>query len=135
MCSIRRCPKLLPSRKESGSAVLDFVLVAAPMLLITLGVITFCVATYSLGVIRDTAVEGARFAALADQSSSSGCIRAQSLLAKAIVPSIPRSVTCSALIEEGIEYERVEISVRMPVLGLVAGPRQLSAESMAPREQ
>lgn len=132
---IKHFPKLFRSKTDSGSAVLDFVLVSVPMLLITLGVITFCLATYSLGVIRDSAVEGARFAALADQSSDSGCDRAKALLAKALVASAPRIVTCNSLIASGVAYERVSISIGLPVLGLVTGPRQLKAESLAPREE
>ena len=130
----RPSPKSLPSKKDEGSAALDFVLVAVPMVLMALGVIAVCLSAFLLGVIRDSAVEGARFAALADQSTSSGCSRAQSLLSKSLSKALISEISCSAKQVADVDYETVRIQLSMPLIGLVKLNKWLFAESSAPRE-
>lgn len=130
----RHCQKLLPSNSDKGSAALDFVLVSVPMLLMSLGVIATCLAAFILGVIRDSAVEGARFAALADQSAGSGCLRAQMLVDKLLAPAFPRQVNCGSIEVAGVNYESVKIQVGLPVIGVFKFTNLLTAESRAPRE-
>lgn len=104
------------------------------MLMLSLAVITVSVSAYAMGVIRDSAVEGARFAALADQSTTSGCLRAQMLLEKALVADFSRVISCDSKIIAGVSYEKVRIQLGLPVIGLITGARFLTAESVAPRE-
>lgn len=121
-------------KAQSGSAALDFVLVSVPLLLLALGVVSISFSALTLGIIRDTAVEGARFAALADQTSGDGCSRARELLSVVLSPTLLTTVTCSPIQVNAIDYESVQISVAVPNLGLLAGTNLLQAESAAPRE-
>jgi hypothetical protein len=104
------------------------------MLFMSFGVVAVCVSAFALSVIRDTAVEGARFAALADQSTNSGCLRSQSLIEKTLGPAFGKEITCSAKKMSGVDYESVRIQISLPLIGLFKGNHLLYAESSAPRE-
>lgn len=69
---------------EQGSAVSDFILVAFPMLFIFVATVSISLTSYVRTVLLDATIEGARYAALADQSVESGISRAQQLVAGAI---------------------------------------------------
>ena len=128
----KHSPKLQPSKADSqrGSAVIDFVLVAAPLVLTALTVISICLSSFTLMIIRDSAVEGARFAALADQDSDAGCDRARSA-ARSVVDDF---VTLVASCESTETEEIVRLDATFPLFGLIAGSRSLSAIARAPRE-
>lgn len=121
-------------KAQNGSAALDFVLVSIPLLLLAIGLVSLCLSALTLGIIRDTAVEGSRFAALADQSSTDGCSRARELLSVVLSPTLVTTVTCKQIQVNAIDYESVHISVAVPILGLLARTNLLQAESAAPRE-
>lgn len=69
---------------ERGSAVSDFVLVAFPLLFIFVSTVSISLTSYVRTVLLDATIEGARYAALADQHLDSGIARVQSLVAGAI---------------------------------------------------
>lgn len=131
---IKRSQKLLPSKHDAGSAALDFVLVSVPMLMVSLGIVAIFLNAFTMSVIRDSAVEGSRFAALADQSTASGCIRSETLLAKVFGKSVVRDVSCQSAQLAGIDYEVVRIQISLPILGVFRLSNGLFAESKAPRE-
>jgi Flp pilus assembly protein TadG len=66
---------------EDGSAVTDFVLVAFPMLAIFSATISITLGSYARVVLLDATIEGARYAALADQNIATGIAKAQKLVA------------------------------------------------------
>jgi hypothetical protein len=113
---------------------LDFILVAIPLLMVTLAQLSIFSSAFILNVIRDSAVEGARYAALADQSSEQGCARSKSLVAAALGKSLGAVFTCQSIVQDQIALERVSITVNWIGLGALAGLSTLQAESMAPRE-
>ncbi|MFM1984104.1 MAG: hypothetical protein RL723_539 [Actinomycetota bacterium] len=123
-----------PFKLERGSAALDFILVAIPLLMVTLAQLSIFSSAFILNVIRDSAVEGARYAALADQSSEQGCARSKSLVAAALGKSLSAVFTCQSIVQDQIALERVSITVNWIGLGALAGLSTLQAESMAPRE-
>jgi Flp pilus assembly protein TadG len=125
---------LQPFKLERGSAALDFILVAIPLLMVTLAQLSIFSSAFILNVIRDSAVEGARYAALADQSSEQGCARSKSLVAAALGKSLSAVFTCQSIVQDQIALERVSITVNWIGLGALAGLSTLQAESMAPRE-
>lgn len=126
--------KLQRSKSESGSAVLDFVLVAAPMLLIWVSVIGVLVHAYTLMTLRDTAIEGSRYAALADQSTVSGCDRATYLISKSFISGVKFKVNCQAFDHNGVTFEQVTVAAQLPIIGFLSSNSWLTAKARAVHE-
>ncbi len=114
--------------------MVEFVLLAAPAILLSLTVISVLLSGFSRSLLLDAAVEGARFAALADQTSATGCARSRELLAHTFGPEWSTTVLCSRLDSEGISTERVQASLRIPTLGFLAPGLALNEVSHAQRE-
>jgi hypothetical protein len=125
---------LQSSKKENGSAGVDFILTATPLTLVFISAISICSSAYVLGVIRDSAVEGARFAALADQSSTDGCQKALSLMKQVLVSVIDPRVSCRLVDINSSSFEKVEIEVSVPFINSLFNSSVLRAEGWAPRE-
>lgn len=134
MFSNRLCLELQPSNQDSGSAAVDFILTAIPLTLMFIAAISISTSSYVLSVIRDSAVEGARFAALADQSSLAGCQKSLSLMQPVLVSSLNPQVECKLVEINGQSYERVRIEVEVPLTGSLLKSSALKAEGWAPRE-
>lgn len=82
--------------KDRGSAVPDFVLVAFPMLALFVGTVTISFASYARNVILDATIEGARFAALADQSLLAGTQKTKELVQASLGSAITLDVVASS---------------------------------------
>ncbi len=134
MYSNRRFLELQSSKKENGSAGVDFILTAIPLTLVFIAVVSICSSAYVLGVIRDSAVEGARFAALADQSSTDGCQKALSLMKQVLVSVIDPRVSCRLVYVDSSSFEKVEIEISVPFTNSLLHSSVLRAEGWAPRE-
>lgn len=118
-------------KSQLGSAVVEFVLISVPLVLLAVTTVTIALTSFVSMVIRDSAVEGARFAALADQNSDSGCLRAQQLISAALAGKFVPKVSCHSL--DGLE-EIVMVNGRLQMFGFLPGVRDLSAIGRAPRE-
>ena len=130
----KRSPKLRLFRGVRGSAALEFVLVIVPFLLSATGVIGVFSAAYAVNVLRDGAIEGARFAALADQSTIDGCERSRELVTKALKITSGLSVWCEPVEFGSNTYEKVSVQLTVPFLGFFPEQTILKAQSSAPRE-
>lgn len=117
-----------------GSAVLEFVFVVTPFLLTTSTITGIFLSTNALNVLRDSSIEGARFAALADQSTIDGCERTRDLITKALNVSTSLEVKCYSFESSNSQYERVSARLSLQIIGLLAMTPTLYAESSAPRE-
>ena len=117
--------------RERGSAVVEFVLVSAPLVLLSMTVVAVGLSTFAMGVLRDSAIEGARYAALADQNSSAGCVRASNLASQAIGRFTEISANCEATTDG---YEVVELRAQVLLFGMLTQTRELEAIGRAPRE-
>lgn len=73
---------------SDGSAVTDFVLVAFPMLAIFLATTSITFGSYARVVLLDSTIEGARYAALADQDIASGIAKTKQLVTAALGPGV-----------------------------------------------
>jgi hypothetical protein len=94
-------------------------------------VVAVGLSSFAMAVLRDSAVEGARYAALADQNSAAGCIRA-SLLAR---QAIGRFANVSAVCDSSANgFEVVELHAQVAMFGLFTQDRELYAIGQAPRE-
>lgn len=105
-----------------------------PFVLIPITVISLTGITYGQLVLRDSAIEGARFAALADQDSESGCMRSLELAKRAFAGFTELKASCLSSSQGEFQIERVNLSGKVPVMGLIPFSPRLSASASAPRE-
>ena len=117
--------------RQDGSAVTDFVLVAFPMLAIFVVTVSITLGAYAHLVLLDSTIEGARFAALADQDIAAGIAKTKQLVATALGPGLSVNVVGSAS-----RFGTVESVRFVSTLGINLIPRSnfLSASSVATRE-
>ena len=117
--------------KERGSAVTDFVLVAFPMLAIFSATISITLGSYARVVILDATIEGARFAALADQDIASGIEKTQKLISQSLGPATAVEVVGFTSRIGTIESVRLVSSLKLAIL---PGGTVLRVSSVATRE-
>ncbi|MFY9304549.1 MAG: hypothetical protein WAO31_03490 [Rhodoluna sp.] len=117
--------------KERGSAVTDFVLVAFPMLAIFSATISITLGSYARVVILDATIEGARFAALADQDIASGIEKTQKLISQSLGPATAVEVVGFTSRIGTIESIRLVSSLKLAIL---PGGTLLRVSSVATRE-
>lgn len=116
---------------SDGSAVTDFVLVAFPMLAIFVATTSITFGSYARVVLLDSTIEGARYAALADQNVASGIAKTKQLVAAALGPGV--SVDVSGNLYNIGNVESVKL---VATLGLTffSGSKLMSVSSVATRE-
>jgi hypothetical protein len=119
-----------PSRSD-GSAVTDFVLAAFPMLAIFVATTSITFGSYARLVLLDSTIEGARYAALADQELSSGIAKTKQLVSAALGPGIRVDVSGSLFSIGNVESVRLVSTLR---LSLFPGTNLLNVSSVATRE-
>lgn len=117
--------------RERGSAIADFVLVAFPMLALFIGTVTVSFASYARTVILDATIEGARFAALADQNTAAGIQKTKQLVQSSLGTALVVDVVASSVRIGSIESIRFVSSAE---LNLAPGTKILTVSSVATRE-
>ena len=117
--------------RENGSAVTDFVLVAFPMLAIFVATTSITLGSYARVVLLDSTIEGARYAALADQDIAAGIAKTKKLVASALGPALSVNVAGSATRIGTLESLRLVSTLG---LSLIPGSSVLSVSSVATRE-
>jgi Flp pilus assembly protein TadG len=117
--------------RERGSAVADFVLVAFPMLALFVGTVSVSFASYARTVILDATIEGARFAALADQNTEAGIQKTMQLVKSSLGDAVVVNVASSSVRLGSVESIRFVSSVEFD---LAPGTRILTVSSVATRE-
>jgi hypothetical protein len=117
--------------KSDGSAVTDFVLVAFPMLAIFVATLSITLFSYARVVLLDSTIEGARYAALADQDLASGIDKTKKLVAAALGSGI--HVDVSGRISRIGTVESVRLVSTLGI-SLFPGSNFLSVSSVATRE-
>lgn len=106
-------------RDDRGSAPAEFVMVGALLTVMTLSVLQLGLALHVRNTVLDAAAEGARFAALADNTPDDGVARTRDLIATALGPGYAADVTATT--GRYLEHPAVTVTVRapLPLLGLV----------------
>ena len=106
-------------RDEAGSAVAEFVMVAALLTVLTLSVVQLGLSLLVRNTVLDAAAEGARFGALADNAPADGLARTRQLISAAIGADYAHDVR----VREGewMGHPSVIVTVRttLPVIGLL----------------
>jgi Flp pilus assembly protein TadG len=104
---------------DSGTAVVEFVLVSALLTILTLSVIQLGLAMHIRNTVLDAAAEGARFAALADNELPDGVARTRDLITAALGPDYARDVTASLGSYLGHPAAAVTVRTPLPLIGLI----------------
>jgi Flp pilus assembly protein TadG len=120
-----------PVSRDRGSAVADFVLVAFPMLALFIGTVSVSFASYARTVILDATIEGARFAALADQNTATGIQKTKQLVQSSLGQAVVVNVVASSVRLGTLESIRFVSSAEF---NLAPGAIILKVSSVATRE-
>lgn len=106
-------------RGDAGSAAVEFVLVSALLTILTLAVIQLGLALLIRNTVLDAASEGARYAALADNSGSDGILRTRDLISTALGPDYARDIRASTGNYLGHPAAIITVRAPLPLIGLV----------------
>jgi hypothetical protein len=101
------------------------------MLAIFVATVSITLGSYARLVLLDSTIEGARFAALADQDITAGIAKTKQLVATALGPGLSVNVEGSVSRFGTVESVRFVSTLG---INLIPGRRVLSASSVATRE-
>lgn len=107
---------------ESGSAVVEFVFVGALLTVLTLSVLQLALALHIRNTVLAAAAEGARTAALADNTAADGIARTRDLISTAIGPAYAQGITAASGDYLGVPSTSITVRSPLPVFGLI-GPQ------------
>ncbi|WP_442864228.1 TadE family protein [Arthrobacter sp. ATA002] len=99
-------------RRDTGSAVVDFVLVGALATLLFLSIIQLALVLHVRNTLIDAAASGARYGTLADRTPEDGAERAADLIRVALADSLAEDVSVSETTEGGVRM--LKVTVRAP---------------------
>lgn len=123
---------MLSISSQRGSAIVDFVLVSFPMLFLFVSTVTLTLFSYAKTVVLDATVEGARFAALADQNVSTGASKVTELIQQSIGSLLQVEVSGS---EQSVgDSSLVYLESRAFIPGLATRTSMFTVSSLATRE-
>ncbi|GAA4392641.1 TadE family protein [Brevibacterium sp. NPDC049920] len=121
------------ARPDAGSAVAEFVMVSGLLSLVFVSVLQLCIAVHVRNTVTDSAVAGARQAALADQEPADGARLARALITAGIGDGYAQDVEVTESAVSGTNIVTVTVTTPIPVLGLL-GPQgvwELSGRAIA----
>jgi hypothetical protein len=118
-------------RDDHGSAVVEFVLVGTLLTVLTLSVIQLGLVLLIRNTVLDSASEGARYGALADNTIGDGVGRTRDLITTAIGPGYARDITVSRGSYDGYPADIVTVRTPLPLIGLVGIPNGLEVSGHA----
>lgn len=110
-----------PRRRESGAAVVDFVLVMLVDIPLVLGIMQVALVMHVRNVTTAAAAEGARTQAVLDAAPGAGEERTRTQVESGIGDRFVRSITVSAATVAGAPGVEVTVVSEVPALGLL-GP-------------
>ena len=108
-------------RPESGSAVVDFVLVSALVSVLFVAVLQVGLALHVRNTLISCASEGARLGARADSSPGAGAARTRELITASLSWRFAQDVTADVELDGDVRVVAVRVRAPLPVLG-VLGP-------------
>ncbi|MFM6965823.1 MAG: hypothetical protein ACKOWI_00340 [Rhodoluna sp.] len=117
--------------RSSGSAPLDFVLISAPLLMMSLAVIGVCVNGYASNVAQDVAIESAHHAALADVDLSEASAVAAENLKSALGGLFLGTVEVNKGITNQGCHAQSSVRIRTIPLGFLSSAIQIERKSSA----
>lgn len=128
-----RRPGADPERgPDAGSAVSEFVIAGAFVVVMLLAVIQLALALHVRTVVIDAASEGARLGARSGMSLGDARERASSLLSTNLSEAYARDVAASLVERDGAVLVEVRVNAPLPVVALVgpAGALEVAAHAL-----
>lgn len=116
--------------RDTGSAVVEFVLVTVLLTTLFLGVMQVGLALYVRNTLVSCAQEGARFAANADRTLADGVQRTQRCTSNAVPMARPVQVVAGTVTVGSVPAVEVRVTTRLPLIGPL-GPRSLTVRGHA----
>jgi Flp pilus assembly protein TadG len=105
-------------RLDHGAAVVDFVLVLVVLAPLLLGIVQLGLVLHVRNTLTAAASEGARYAATVDRSPADGVARTRSQIDEAIAARYAEAVTAHPVSIGGAPGVEVDVTARVPPLGL-----------------
>jgi Flp pilus assembly protein TadG len=109
------------TRRDSGSAVVEFVLVLVLLVVLVLVLVQLAISLYVRNTLVAAAAEGARFAATQNEQPSDGAGYAATLIRDTLPTSFADDVTAGYESVGGVPTVVVEVRTSLPVFGWI-GP-------------
>ncbi|MFF2369708.1 TadE/TadG family type IV pilus assembly protein [Agromyces sp. NPDC058110] len=119
---------------DRGSAVAEFTMVGALLIVLVLAVVQLALALHVRNTLLDAAAEGARFASLAGSSAAEGAARTRELIDTAISAEYARDVRATTTSIGGTPAIEVRVRSVLPVIGLLGVANGLEVAGHAPLE-
>lgn len=110
-------------RTDSGSAVVDFVMVGTLLLIMFLALVQLALTLHVRNVLIDSAVQGALLAARSEPSA--GRERTQALISEELAETYAEEVSVRSVERSGVSTIEVEVRAPVPVVGLIGVGRTL----------
>ena len=120
-------------RKDSGSAIVDFVLVAPLLIAVALAILQVILVMHVRTVLTSAAAEGARAAALAADPRA-GERRARAIIDETIASDSVERIVVRRQMAGGATIMALDIEARLPLLGLL-GPTVIHVRGHSLQEQ
>ncbi len=121
-------------RKDSGSAIVDFVLVAPLLIAVALAILQVILVMHVRTVLTSAAAEGARAAALAGADPRAGERRARAIIDETIASDSVERIVVRRQMAGGATIMALDIEARLPLLGLL-GPTVIHVRGHSLQEQ
>ena len=121
-------------RKDSGSAIVDFVLVAPLLFAVALAILQVILVMHVRTVLTSAAAEGARAAALAGADPRAGERRARAIIDETIASDSVERIVVRRQMAGGATIMALDIEARLPLLGLL-GPTVIHVRGHSLQEQ
>ena len=124
----------MPIRGERGSAIAEFTMVAALLVVLAIGVLQLALTLHVRNVVLSGASEGARIAARADATGADGLARAKELIGSSLSPEYAENVLATDEVVSGVQVVRVTVTAPLPVIGLLGPAGGLTVSGRAVKE-
>ena len=106
-------------RDDRGSAVIEVAWVGAILTVLTVSVLQLALALHVRNTVLDSAAEGARFAALADNTPVDGIARCRDLISTAVGADYATDVRASTGSWMGHPAVTITVRTTLPIIGLL----------------
>ncbi len=121
-------------RDDSGTAVVDFVLVMMLLVPLVLGIGQVGLVLHVRNTLASAASEGARAAAPLGATPGDGAARTRTMIRKALADRYATDVSASWTVVEGVAGAEVVVRTDVPALGLFGPSVSLTVRGHAVRE-
>lgn len=125
----------MTTRRERGSAVVDFVLVLVVLLPLFLGILQLALVLHVRNTLTAAASEGARYGATADRGPADAAARTREQIRSGISGRYAEHVTAGPASVGGQPGIEVRVEADVPALGLLGPGIHLSVTGHAVEEQ